>query len=308
MAWKELKQIIAEYRRSDGPFALATLVKSFGSTYRQTGSRMLILQGGPFIGRLSAGCIEEEIANLGQAVILYGEPARCSFDLRSRFACNGSIEVFIERLVKPNAFLDELIEVLGHRTPINVSTNYRLTDANVGTQLVKVPFADHPEEFVQEIQPPVRLIIFGDYFDAESVAYLGGYLGWQVEVVADADELPAGDSRTACVVMSHHFGRDIVALRQVLQGRYGYVGLLGPRQRKRQLLNRLIDEGSSLENISALHSPAGLDIGSETAEEIAVAIIAEVQAALMGRRGGSLRDRAEPIHKLREPICCDELR
>ena len=93
MAWKELKQIIAEYRRSDGPFALATLVKSSGSTYRQMGSRMLILRGGPFIGRLSAGCIEEEIANLGQAVILHGEPARCSFDLRSRFACNGSIEV-----------------------------------------------------------------------------------------------------------------------------------------------------------------------------------------------------------------------
>jgi xanthine dehydrogenase accessory factor len=308
MAWKELKQIIAKYRRSDGPFALATLVKSSGSTYRQMGSRMLILRGGPFIGRLSAGCIEEEIADLGQAVILHGKPARCSFDLRSRFACDGSIEVFIERLVKPNAFLDELIRVLSDRTPINVSTNYRLADPDAGTRSVEEPFADQSEEFVQEIQPPVRLIIFGDYFDAESVAYLGGYLGWQVEVVADADELPDGDSRTACVVMSHHFGRDIVALRQVLQGRYGYVGLLGPRQRKRLLLNQLIDQGCALENISALHSPAGLDIGSETAEEIAMAIIAEVQAALMGRHGGPLRDRAEPIHKLREPICCDELR
>jgi xanthine dehydrogenase accessory factor len=308
MAWKELKQIIAAYRRSDGPFALATLVKSSGSTYRQMGSRMLILRGGPFIGRLSAGCIEEEIADLGQAVILHGKPARCSFDLRSRFACNGSIEVFIERLVKPSAFLDELIRVLSDRTPINVSTNYRLADPDAGTRFIEEPYADQAEEFVQEIQPPLRLIIFGDYFDAESVAYLGGYLGWQVEVVADADELPDGDSRTACVVMSHHFGRDIVALRQVLQGRYGYVGLLGPRQRKRLLLNRLIDQGCALENISALHSPAGLDIGSETAEEIAMAIIAEVQAALMGRHGGPLRDRAEPIHKLREPICCDELR
>ena len=308
MAWKELKQIIAEYRRSDGPFALATLVKSSGSTYRQMGSRMLILRGGPFIGRLSAGCIEEEIADLGQAVILHGKPARCSFDLRSRFACNGSIEVFIERLVKPSGFLDELIRVLSDRTPINVSTNYRLADPDAGTRFIEESFTDQAEEFVQEIQPPVRLIIFGDYFDAESVAYLGGYLGWQVEVVADADELPDGDSRTACVVMSHHFGRDIVALRQVLQGRYGYVGLLGPRQRKRLLLNRLIDQGCALENISALHSPAGLDIGSETAEEIAMAIIAEVQAALMGRQGGPLRDRAEPIHKLREPICCDELR
>jgi xanthine dehydrogenase accessory factor len=308
MAWKELKQIIAAYRRSDGPFALATLVKSSGSTYRQMGSRMLILRGGPFIGRLSAGCIEEEIADLGQAVILHGKPARCSFDLRSRFACNGSIEVFIERLVKPSAFLDELIRVLSDRTPINVSTNYRLADPDAGTRFIEEPFTDQAEEFIQEIQPPVRLIIFGDYFDAESVAYLGGYLGWQVEVVADADELPDGDSRTACVVMSHHFGRDIIALRQVLQGRYGYVGLLGPRQRKRLLLNRLIDQGCALENISALHSPAGLDIGSETAEEIAMAIIAEVQAALMGRHGGPLRDRAEPIHKLREPICCDELR
>ena len=120
--------------------------------------------------------------------------------------------------------------------------------------------------------------------------------------------LPVGDLRTACVVMSHHFGRDIVALKQVFQGRFGYVGLLGPRQRKKLLLNRLIDEGFPLENVSALHSPAGLDIGSETAEEIAMAIIAEVQAALMGRKGGPLRDRIEPIHKLREPICCDELR
>jgi xanthine/CO dehydrogenase XdhC/CoxF family maturation factor len=308
MAWKELRQIINEYRRSDGPFALATLVKSSGSTYRQMGSRMLILHGGVFIGRLSAGCIEEEIAALGQEVILDGKPARCSFDLRSRFACNGSIEVFIERLVKPNPFLEELGAVLSHRKPVTVSTSYRLVDPEAGTRFIRIPVIEHPEEFVQEIQAPVRLIIFGDFFDAESVAYLGGYLGWQVEIVADPYELPDGDSRTACVVMSHHFGRDVVALKQVLQGKYGYVGLLGPRHRKRLLLNRLIDDGCGLENVSALHSPAGLDIGSETAEEIAMAIIAEVQAALTGRNGGSLRDREEPIHKLREPICCVELR
>jgi xanthine dehydrogenase accessory factor len=308
MAWKELRQIINEYRRSDGPFALATLVNSTGSTYRQTGSRMLILKGGLFIGRLSAGCIEEEIAALGQDVILDGKPARCSFDLRSRFACNGSIEVFIERLVKPNPFLEELSMSLVNREPIVVSTNYQLADPEAGTRLGGIPLTEHAEEYVQEIPAPVRLIIFGDFLDAESVAYLGRYLGWQVEVVADPYEIPAGDPRTACVVMSHHFGRDIVALKHVLQGKYGYAGLLGPRHRKRLLLNRLIDDGCGLENVSALHSPAGLDIGSETAEEIAMAIIAEVQAALMGRNGGPLRDRAEPIHKLREPICCVELR
>ena len=308
MAWKELKQIINEYQGSDGPFALATLVKSFGSTYRQPGSRMLILQGRRFIGRLSAGCIEEEIADLAQAVILEGKPARCSFDLRSRFACDGSIEVFIERLVKPNAFLEGLTGVLGNRTPITVSTNYRLDDAVAGTRLIIAPLANHREEFVQQIQPPIRLIIFGDFFDAEAVAHLGGYLGWQVEVVTDADELAAGDARTACVVMSHHFGRDIAALKHVFAGNYGYVGLLGPRRRKQLLMSHLIDEGYLPKSISTLHTPAGLDIGSETAEEIAVAIIAEVQAALTGRTGSSLRERAAPIHTLEEPEFCDALR
>jgi xanthine dehydrogenase accessory factor len=308
MAWKELRQIIAGYQRSDGPFALATLVKSAGSTYRQPGSRMLILPGGPFVGRLSAGCIEEEIADLALAVIDHGKPAKCSFDLRSRFACDGSIVVLVERLEKPNPFLDALTGVLDNRIPITVSTDYRAADAAAGTWLIKGPRVVQAEEFVQEIQPPIRLLIFGDYSDAEAVAYLGTYLGWQVEVMADAYDLPAGDPRTACVIMSHHFGRDIVALKQVLQGEYGYVGLLGPRQRKKLLLNRLIDEGCLLDNVSALHSPAGLDIGSESAEEIAMAIIVEVQAALMGRNGGPLRDRVEAIHKLREPICCDETR
>jgi xanthine dehydrogenase accessory factor len=307
MAWKELRQIITEYQRSDGPFALATLVQSSGSTYRQAGSRMLILQGGRFIGRLSAGCIEDEIADLAQAVIVNGKPERCFFDLRSRFACDGSIEVFIERLVKPNTFLDGLIGVLDYRNPITVSTNYRLADVVAGTRLIDVSLGDRAEEFVQRIQAPIRLIIFGDYFDVEAVAYLGGYLGWQVEVITDAHELPVGDVRTACVVMSHHFGRDMAALKQVFAGNYGYVGLLGPRRRKQLLMSHLIDEGYPPKSAATLHTPAGLDIGSETAEEIAVAIVAEVQAALAGRTGRSLRERTAPIHTLEEPTFCDAL-
>ena len=153
MAWKELKQIINEYQRSDGPFALATLVHASGSTYRHPGARMLITRKGLYIGRLSAGCVEEEIADHAQAVIGDGKPSVWSFDLRSRFACDGSIDVFVERLVKPNAFLEGLIGVITKRRPILASTNYRLTDAAPGTRITDFVAAGHDEEFLQEIPP-----------------------------------------------------------------------------------------------------------------------------------------------------------
>ena len=308
MAWKELKQIITEYQGSDGPFALATLVKSAGSTYRQPGSRMLILQGRRFIGRLSAGCIEEEMADLAQAVILYGKPARCSFDLRSRFACDGSIEVFIERLVKPNAFLEGVDRCSGQSHADHGVDELPVRRRGCGDPADHLPLANHREEFVQQIQPPIRLIIFGDFFDAEAVALPGRLPGVAGGGCHRRRRTFCGDARTACVVMSHHFGRDIAALKHVFAGNYGYVGLLGPRRRKQLLMSHLIDEGYLPKSVSTLHTPAGLDIGSETAEEIAVAIIAEVQAALTGRTGRSLRERAAPIHTLEEPAFCDALR
>jgi xanthine dehydrogenase accessory factor len=308
MAWNEFRQIIEEYRGSDGPFALATVVKSAGSTYRHAGARMLITQDKQFFGRLSAGCVEEEVADHAQSVIGTGKPYLWSVDLRSRFACDGSIQVLVERLTKPSPFLEALIRMIDDREPFLATTNYRLTDSEPGTRLAERWESEHDQEFLEEMQPPVRLILVGDYADAEAVSHVSKFLGWQVEAALDADLLPAGDARTACVVMSHHFGRDIVALRKVLQGRFGYIGLLGPRRRKNLLLNELMNEGFPLENLSSLHSPAGLDIGSESPEEIALAVVAEIQATLTGHKGGRLRDRNEPIHKVRKPRICNELR
>ena len=121
-------------RMISAPFWVCRFICSNSSAVNLPGfcrmsSRMLILPGGPFVGRLSAGCIEEEISNLAFAVIDHGKPAKCFFDLRSRFACDGSIVVFVERLEKPNQFLDALTGVLDNRTPITVSTNYRSADA-----------------------------------------------------------------------------------------------------------------------------------------------------------------------------------
>jgi xanthine dehydrogenase accessory factor len=308
MAWTELRRIIEVYRNSDGPFALATLVKTSGSTYRQVGARMLITSEGQYFGRLSAGCVEEEIAEISQGVIRTGKALNWSCDLRSRFACDGAIHVLLEPMRKPNAFIEALSRMIEDRKPLLVKTNYRLTDPYPGTRPAENWETDNPEAFIEEIQPPIRLILFGDYADAEAVAQIAKFLGWQIEFSLDAALLPSGDARAACVIMSHNLGRDTVAVRNALRGGFGYVGLLGPRRRKNVLLGEMISEGYLLDNLSALHSPAGLDIGSESPEEIALAVVAEIQTVLMGRKGGRLRDRMGPIHQVEGPLLCNELR
>ena len=122
MTWKELNRFRAEFERADQPIAMATLVSAKGSSYRQPGVRMLIAPDKHFVGHLSAGCLEDEIAELAQKVIATGQGASMQFDLRARFACDGSIEVFIERLSRPSAFIDGLARAVNERVSILVAT------------------------------------------------------------------------------------------------------------------------------------------------------------------------------------------
>jgi xanthine/CO dehydrogenase XdhC/CoxF family maturation factor len=103
--------------------------------------------------------------------------------------------------------------------------------------------------------------------------------------------------------MNHNFGRDLTSLDRLLPLRLPYLGLLGPRKRHAELIARLQDyrdfEPCWLES---LHAPAGLDIGSETPEEIALSIVSEISAVLAKRGAGFLRDRRNPIHACSQPV------
>ena len=311
MTWKELSRFRAEFERADQPIAMATLVSAKGSSYRQPGARMLIAPDKHFVGHLSAGCLEDEIAELAQEVIGTGKGVWMQFDLRARFACDGSIEVFIERLSRPSAFMDGLARAVNERASILVATNYDVVNGMTGTRVldeasssnVKSAVAE-PKKFLQLIEPPVRLLLFGEHFDVHPIQELASFLGWEAEIWSDLHGIPKGDSRTASVVMSHNFGRDLAALKHLFANQFGYIGLLGPRRRKQQLINYLIEEGYSPEKLSTLHSPAGLDIGAETAEEIALAIVAEIQAAMTDRTAGYLRERKAAIHSMEDSNLC----
>ncbi len=166
---------------------------------------------------------------------------------------------------------------------------------------------------IESVQPPHALVVIGSSAAARALLPLSNALGWQTTLVdhdparLQAPDLPPGlrtlcaeperlqdalplDGHTSVVVMTHNLERDIAWLAALRNAPVAYVGSLGSRERVSHM--RHAPELSGLR----LHAPAGLDIGSETPEEIALAVAAEIMAVVNGRSGGPLRDNDGAIH------------
>lgn len=285
---REIQEIISVFeRRRDQPLALATLVRTHGSSYRRPGARMLITADGAFVGTLSGGCLEEEVAQRAREVLATGDPVSLHFDTRLRYGCNGAIDVLIEK-VRPE-FLDGIAQAFRNRRSC-----IAITDA-AGSSLLRKLSVAPPAAFVQEIHPPLQLVLIGDGPDSPALRAFAHTLGWELSETEEAGALPTEfDEWTAAIVKTHNYGRDYAALRKLLPLGLRYVALLGPRRRRDQLLHALMEEGVEIR--SELFAPAGLDLGAESPEQIALAMVSEIQAVFAGAAAQSLRSRKAPIH------------
>lgn len=183
------------------------------------------------------------------------------------------------------------------------------------------------EVLLEVIQPPVPLLIFGAGHDAIPVVDFAKQLGWHVTVIDDRpgyttrDRFPNADNIILCnpedlpahltlnphmvaVVMTHNYLHDQHLLRTLLPSPLPYVGILGPKTRTQQLLQDLHAEGfiPTENQLRRFYGPVGLDIGANAPEEIALSIVAEIQAVVANRCGSSLRERTEPIHSPQEQL------
>ena len=290
---KEIRDLISVFQAHPGQsFALATLVRARGSSYRRPGARMLIDSAGHFTGALSGGCLEEEVAARAQEVIATGRAALLTFDTRLRYGCNGSIDILLEKA--PTALLQQLARAQAARQPCRLATVYEQSAA-LGTRLLASDEPTPPHAFTQTIPPAIRLLLIGDGPDSAALRGLGAVLGWEVLEAEEAHALPDHlDQRTAAIVKTHNYGRDYAALAKLLPLDLPYLALLGPRRRRDQLLHALLEAGIELR--SELFAPAGLDLGAESPEEIALAIVSEIQTTLAGANAEPLRDRRAAIH------------
>lgn len=177
------------------------------------------------------------------------------------------------------------------------------------------------EVFVEVLLPPLPLLVCGAGHDAIPLVRLAHELGWWVTVAdsrpafATRERFPEADDvilaedgdvakkaridrHTFVVLMTHNFLHDLAILRGLLGTPAPYIGLLGPRARTEKLLADLAKDGVVLTDADRerLYGPVGLDLGAEAPEEIAVSILAEIQAVRNGRSLTSLRSRQGPIH------------
>jgi xanthine dehydrogenase accessory factor len=166
---------------------------------------------------------------------------------------------------------------------------------------------------LEVFERPATLLVIGGGHIGRALAVIGSLCGFAIEVVDDRpeyasaerfpeadritqgrfDEVLAGypvDANTYIVCVTRGHRHDETSLRLVVDSPAAYVGMIGSKRRVRAVLQHLIEDGADPAAVERVHTPIGLDIGAETPEEIAVAIMAEI---IQARRGGSGRPMKE---------------
>ncbi|HEY9714377.1 MAG TPA: XdhC family protein, partial [Chroococcales cyanobacterium] len=173
---------------------------------------------------------------------------------------------------------------------------------------------------LEVVEPTPSLLICGSGPDAQVLSDLALKLGWHVTVTDYATRLkhaPGFESVqtmpidsteltdalhqhafTCAVVMSHDIDCDKLALDSLLREDLEYTGVIGPTRRTNKMLAELAVEGTPVkqDRLARLFSPAGLDIGADSPEEIGLSVLAEIKTVLSHQNAGFLRDKKGPIH------------
>lgn len=288
-------------------YVLAIIIDANGSTYRKPGAMMLINAQQKYWGLISGGCLEGDIVLHSEKVIHTKQDLELVYNMRDQsdllwgmgLGCDGEVTVLLK-------YLPSLEDHLGFFDALNCwrdgQSQYLSILANANNELKIMPLAQGPQienvRFGFELVKPHHLLICGASPDVPPVTAIAHQIGWKTTVIdhrasaAQADRFPYAESVQlikrsqwqdfnlapfdSVIVMSHQFEHDQRYLKKLLSSQLDYIGLLGPTKRRDKLLANC---GTHFgEHQGRVFGPIGLDIGSDSPETIALAIIAEIQA------------------------------
>ncbi|WP_435625651.1 XdhC family protein [Flagellimonas sp.] len=330
----ELKSIFKgfEAAKAEGiKSVLASVVALEGSSYRRPGVRMLLLENGKMIGAVSGGCVEKEVLRQAESVFLEGVAKVMVYDGRYRLGCEGILYILLEPFQPDTQLLEAFWKTVKNRNSFSIKSYFKKehsqnksygslfsiddSELPLNSQIVKSDM----ETFEQRLSPCFQLIIIGAEHDAVQLCQLASLMGWEVTVVANprekktASHFPgvhsflqqepenldvALDAQTAVVLMTHSFVKDLGYLLALKNKKYSYLGLLGPMRRREKLFDELLERHPDIseEFLDSIHGPAGLDIGAETPQEIAISIISEILAVIRETEPQLLKEKLGKIH------------
>ena len=289
--------------------AWAIVVETERSTPREAGAALAVNERGEVAGSVTGGCVEPAVYEEARAV-LAGEPARLvEYGIEDETAfevglpCGGTVRILIGPV--DGTVVRELAEAVADERPVELEVS-----VSEGARVVPAGSRTEPELADGVFHLPLlsrpRMYVFGAVGHAAALAQVGRLLGYHVTVsdararfvtserIPDADELVVGwpddvlrdgqvDERTAICVLTHDRKLDVPALTAALASPAGYIGAMGSRRTTEARAAALREEGVGEEELARIRAPIGLDIGSRTPAEVAVAVAAEIVAAKRGK-------------------------
>ncbi|MGX5173193.1 XdhC family protein [Aliikangiella sp. IMCC44653] len=296
-------------------YVLVIILETHGSTYRKAGTLMLVDETNQYWGLISGGCLEGDIVAHCEDLFKQQEDKIIHYDMRGEddlvwgmgLGCDGAVNLLLKYLPAKQQhwhFFDGL-KWLSQGVNVDLTIN-TLKPFNLTVE----PNLEKPKGLVQQrtaiqnnqlhifLPAVLNVLICGASPDVHPVAQMAQLMGWKVTVIdhrrewlqqpkyfGEATVLQIKKSQwasfkieqfNAAIIMSHQFERDQQYLAKILDSHIAYIGLLGPSKRRDQLLQACSAQFSNLKG--RVFGPVGLDIGADTPETIALAIIAEIQA------------------------------
>jgi len=246
---EDILQKALEATKKGQSYAFATIIEStLKGTPQKTGAKMVVLADGTIFGTVGGGRNEKAAQLECQKAIKTRKPTIVTYDFfgQGQSVCGGQIKVFIEPFVGKNHFI---ICGAGHialpLSAIAKMLNYKVT------------IIDNRKEFANKNRfPHVDQIILGTH--AEKLSQLTVTQDTFVMIVTQGNEY------------------DFECLKTIIRSQAGYIGVISSQAKRVKFFKRLKEMGIKDSSLKRIKIPAGIDIGSQTPEEIAISIMAEI--------------------------------
>jgi len=269
----KLFELISKELNKGKTVALAIITEKIGSGPRDVGAKMAVLSDGTILGTLGGGPFERGVIEKALEAIKEGKPRIVKFDLTGKgikdtvdtgLICGGVLTVYIDVLKpSPNIFVVGAGRI-----------GKPLADILGGILKYNVIILDPQKELVsKELFPYARDLFTG------SPDEIAGYI---------YDKAREND---IVLVVHGEIDVDYPVLKRALQSKAKYIGLLGSKRKVVEFIKKLVNEGVDIEKVKRkLYAPIGIDIGSETPEEIAVSIASKVITYIRGLDNREYKD------------------